>query len=161
MIIRNAAATDLAAIDAVLRQAFPGPEEANLVRHLYRDGDVVLALVAEMADQVVGTVLFSRMGAPFPALGLAPLAVVPERQRQGIAASLIRKGLELARDDGWEGVFVLGDPDYYTRFGFTAAAASGFNNPYAGPYLMALSLGGGPLPACEGKVDYAKAFAAL
>jgi putative acetyltransferase len=90
-------------------------------------------------------------------LSLAPVSVAPHRQRSG---RLIRAGLARAAEDGWQGVFVLGDPGYYQRFGFSPARASGFTSPHAGPHLMVLALDG-DLPATEGKVDYAPAFAAL
>jgi putative acetyltransferase len=86
---------------------------------------------------------------------------LPDYQRQGIAATLIQEGIELAGVEEWDGIFVLGDPEYYQRFGFLAETAAPFENPYAGPYLMALSLREDDLPAASGKVDYAKAFAAL
>jgi putative acetyltransferase len=161
VIIRNAMQADRPEIEAILLQAFPGPEEADLVSRLYDDGDVVFSLVAEMHGRLCGTVIFSRMSAPFRALGLAPVAVLPDYQRQGIAATLIQEGIELAGVEEWDGIFVLGDPEYYQRFGFLAETAAPFENPYAGPYFMALSLREDDLPAASGKVDYAKAFAAL
>jgi putative acetyltransferase len=100
------------------------------------------------------------MSAPFRALALAPVTVVPERQDAGIGSRLIRAGLERATADGWQGVFVLGEPEYYGRFGFDAALAADFTSPYAGPYFMALTLNT-ELPATEGKIDHAPAFAAL
>jgi putative acetyltransferase len=83
------------------------------------------------------------MRAPFRALGLAPVSVLPDRQRSGIGSALI-----------------LGSPAFYRRFGFDPDLARGFQSPYAGPYLMALPLRGA-LPATSGAVAYAPAFAAL
>ena len=161
MVIRFAMPADRPVIEAILLEAFPGPQEADLVSRLYDDGDVAISLVAEVRGTMCGTVVFSRMTAPFRALGLAPVAVLPDFQRQGVAAALIREGIELADVEGWNGIFVLGDPDYYARFGFLAETAAPFENPYAGPYLMALALGETGFPTDRGKVDYAKAFAAL
>jgi putative acetyltransferase len=90
-------------------------------------------------------------------VGLAPLAVRPDRQRSGIGARLIRAALERAKGDGWQAVFVLGDPDYYRRFGFDSSLASGFSSPYSGPHLMALALEAA-LPVTSGTIVYAKAF---
>jgi putative acetyltransferase len=104
--------------------------------------------------------MLSRMKAPLRALGLAPVSVTPDRQRSGIGSLLIRTALERATREGWNAVIVLGDPAYYTRFGFDAALASGFESPYAGPYLMALPLKGS-LAVTSGRIDYAAAFAAL
>jgi len=157
VLIRNEELADRTAVRAIIEAAFAGPDEADLVDRLRDDGDCELSLVAVEGGRVVGHVLFSKMGAPFPALGLAPLAVAPDRQRSGIGSRLVRAGLERARSAGWRGVFVLGDPNYYRRFGFDAALASGFDSPYAGPHLMALALGSA-LPASGGKIEYAPAF---
>ena len=62
------------------------------------------------------------------------------------------------RADGWEAVFVLGDPAYYERFGFSVAAAAGFASPYAGPYFMALGLNDGIIAPRTGRLAYARAF---
>jgi putative acetyltransferase len=151
---------DRAAVWSVVASAFATHAEADLVDRLRADDDVVYSLVACEGDDVVGHVLFSRMTAPFRALGLAPVATSASHQRQGIAARLIEDGLARARRDGWEGVFVLGAPAYYGRFGFDAALAAGFSSPYAGEHFMALTLGG-TLPTLAGAVAYAPAFAAL
>ena len=73
---------------------------------------------------------------------------------------MIRWGLEQAERAGWQGVFVLGDPRFYRRFGFDPALDNGFTSPHAGPHLMALALGES-LPAITGTIDDAPAFAAL
>jgi putative acetyltransferase len=141
--------------------AFPNAAEATLVDRLRADGDSVISVVAAVGGTVVGHALFSRMDAPFPALGLGPVAVSEAWRRRGAAAALIRAGLEIARSEGWVGVFVLGDPAYYRRFGFTTAEAAAFDSPFAGPHFMAMALTGPSLPAIGGAVDYAPAFAAL
>lgn len=149
-------------VRALLCAAFPTPAEAGLVERLRRDGDAVVALVALAGDgRVIGHVMLSRMAAPFRALGLGPVAVEAAHRRQGIGAALIVEALARARAGGWQGAFVLGDPAYYRRMGFTAEAAARFDCAYAGPNLMALALGGGSLPAASGRVAYARAFAAL
>lgn len=162
--IRPAEPGDAQAIDAVHRAAFPTAAEADLVARLEAGGHSAISLVAEREGAVVGHVLFSRMavtgdGAAWRGLALAPVAVRPAFQQQGIGAELIRGGLAVARATGEEIVFVLGEPAYYGRFGFTAAAAAPFASPYAGPFLMALSFGR-PLPAA-GRADYAPPFTAL
>lgn len=148
------------AIRAVLLAAFPTAVEADLVERLRRDGDLVTALAACDGDEVVGYVALSRMEAPVRALGLAPVAVAPGRQRQGIGSGLVRHGLARAGAGGWEAVFVLGDPAYYRRFGFETEAAAGFASPYAGPCFMVQPLAGG-LRTHTGRVAYAPAFAGL
>lgn len=155
--IRPEAPGDAAAVSALLTRAFGGPAEADLVDRLRADGDAAISLVADRGG-VCGHVLLSPMVAPFPALALAPLAVAPERQRQGIGAALVTAALAAAAE--WRAVFVLGDPAYYGRFGFDAALAAGFDSPYAGPHLMVRPLGG-PLPARAGAIRHAPAFAAI
>lgn len=160
MHIRPETEADRAAIHALNSAAFGQPMEADLVDRLRADGDAVLSLVAVEDGEIVGHILLSRMEAPFRALALAPVAVKPTRQRQGIGAALIHAGLARAKEAGWQGVFVLGEPDYYQRFGFSAQQAAGFVSPYAGPYFMALALGDA-LPVTTGEVRHAAAFAAL
>ena len=160
MNIRPAGAADHAAIRQVLLAAFPGPDEAALVEELRADGDAAIELVAEDRGRVVGHILFSPVDAPFRALALAPVAVVPERHGEGVGTALIEAGHRIAREQGWEAAFVVGEPEYYRRFGYDAALATGFASPYAGPYFMALALAG-DLPTDEGEVRHAPAFADL
>lgn len=163
--IRTAEPGDAAAIRAVHLAAFPGPDEADLVERLEQDGDVVLSLVAVEQDRVVGHVLISRVtaegdGRSYRAVGLAPVAVLPQRQTAGIGSRLIRDSLERLGNQGEELVFLVGEPAYYRRFGFAAETAAQFASPYAGPYFMALALGDIDIPAA-GRADYAPAFAGL
>jgi len=160
MIVRGETEADRDGIRRVEEDAFPGPDEAKLVDQLRMDGDLRLSLVALEGDRIVGHIAFSVMRAPFRALGLAPVAVSPQRQKTGIGAALVNAGLKLAADEGWQGVFVLGDPPYYERFGFHVALAAGFRCRYAGEHFMAKPLGAA-LPVLSGEVDYAPAFAAL
>jgi putative acetyltransferase len=160
MIMRDEEPADIVGIRNVVDAAFRQPLEAKLVDQLRTDRHSVISLVAVDDGKIIGHVLFSKMTAPFRALGLAPVSVMPDRQRSGIGSQMIRVGLERAADERWEGVFVLGDPKYYRRFGFSFACAKGFASPYAGPYLMALPLRG-DLPVTEGEIGYAPAFAAL
>lgn len=142
-------------------EAFPTSAESELVEQLRKDGDDVISLVALKESSIVGHVMFSRMSAPFKALGLAPVSVLPHWQRQGIAAQLIEEGVKQAKARAWEGIFVLGDPAYYKRFGFSVSAAESFESPYAGPYLMLLILKEDSLPYRSGRIDYAPAFLSL
>ena len=160
MKIRDEQTTDADAVAHVVGEAFGRADEANLVARLRRDGDAVVSLVAETEDGVIGHVLLSRMDAPFRALALAPLSVLPQHERRGVGAELTRAALERASADDWAAVFVLGDPKYYSRFGFRADLATGFTSLYAGPHLMTLPLRG-ELPRRSGPIDYAAAFAEL
>ena len=160
MIIRNEQQADAFPVATVVAEAFGRSDEARLVRQLRTDGDAVISLVAVAGSTVVGHVMLSRLAAPLRALGLAPVSVMPEHQRKGIGASLVKAGLKQAGEQGWEVVFVLGDPAYYKRFGFRVQLAQGFTSPYAGRHFMALSLGPN-LSARGGRVDYPSAFAIL
>jgi putative acetyltransferase len=123
---------------------------------------MVLELVA--ADGAVhGHVAFSRLAiadSPVRATALAPLAVEAERRRTGTGAALVRAGLEILRQRGEDLMLVLGDPAYYGRFGFSAAAAEKLVTPYPGPAMQALSLTPAGA-AASGGVAYPKAFSAL
>ena len=110
---------------------------------------------------MVGHVLLSRLRSPAGALALAPVSVRPDRQGEGIGSALIRAALEQAAAAGCQAVFVLGEPEYYGRFGFLAESAEAFATPYPGPYFMALALEEGALGRMEKTVVYAPAFDAL
>src|SRR5580704_8968182 len=116
MVIRLETPSDVAAICVVEVAAFPTPAEARLVDDLRAAGDAVFSLVAVDGGRVVGHAMFSKMAAPFPALALGPVAVLPERQRTGIGSLLIRDGIARSEAAGWTGIFVLGNPAYYGRF---------------------------------------------
>ena len=160
MMVRDAVSRDDAAIYGIMRDAFGGEAEADLVRLLCEAGDSVASLVAEQGGDVVGHTMLSRMEAPFRALALAPVSVVPSSQGSGVGSALVHEAIRRGRTEGWEAIFVLGDPGYYGRFGFDAAAANGFASPYSGPHFMMLALGDGLL-AAAGVLRHAKAFEAL
>ena len=164
MDVRSATDADLGAIRTVHSQAFPTAAEADLVERLHADGDAAVSMVADDGG-IVGHMLLSRMrvdadGRRIRALALAPVAVLPERQGQGIGSALVEASLAAAREQGAQIVFLLGEPEYYSRFGFDAATAAPFSSPYAGPYFQALLLDGLSLPA-SGTAEYAPAFAEL
>ena len=161
MIVRTETPADFAAIRVVEEVAFGQPAEAQLVDDLRAAGDSVFSLVAVDDGTVIGHTIFSRLQAPFPALALGPVAVLPERQRTGVGSRLIREGIARSEAAGWHGIFVLGDPAFYRRFGFDVGKASGFISPYAGPHLMALPLGRNELPTSTGSIQHAPAFAKL
>jgi len=161
MIVRLETTGDVVAIRAIAEAAFLQSAEAQLVDDLRDAGDSVFSLVAVEGETVIGHAMFSRLKAPFPALALAPVAVRPERQRMGVGSRLIREGIARSEAAGWSGIFVLGDPVFYRRFGFDVGKASGFISPYAGPHLMALPLGRNELPTSTGSILHASAFAKL
>jgi putative acetyltransferase len=163
MRIRPESGDDAEAIERVHRGAFPTGAEADLVRRLHADFDSEISLVAEQGGAIVGHVMLSRMavtgeGEPIRALGLGPVGVLPGHQGAGIGGALIEGALAIARTLGEELVFVLGEPAYYERFDFTAAAAQPFASPYAGPCFMALALRPSAVLPGEGSAAYARAF---
>jgi len=166
MRIRPAEPGDEAAIRAVHAAAFPNPAEADLVEAIVRDGEAVVSLVAAQEGEVIAHLLLSRMkvegeGRAYRAVALGPVAVLPGFQGAGIGGTLIESALGVARTLGEYLVFVLGEPAFYGRFGFTADAAAPFKSVYSGPYLMALALQPGlPLPK-SGTAAYARAFSDL
>lgn len=161
--LRGEQAPDAAQIRALLEASFPGFGEAILVDRLRSDGDIVLSLAAEDAGVVIGYVAFSRLmvegdGAPFPAVALAPLAVYPEYQQQGVATRLVQEGHACLAALGETLCVVLGEPQFYARFGYSNRRVANFSSDYQSPYLMALSFGAAP---SQGRLVYAPAFAAL
>ena len=158
--VRDENPRDWKAVYAVVSSAFGQVAEAKLVEDLRAAGDSVVSLVADEDGQIVGHVLLSRMDAPFPALALAPVSVIPTRQRSGIGSALVQRAVNSARSKGWTAIFVLGDPNYYERFGFDREAAAGFTSPYAGRHFMVLRLSPS-LPTKTGELRHAPAFAAL
>ena len=148
--IRPEAAADRPAIDALLRAAFGGTDEARLVANLREAGDLPVSLLATAGGAILGHIALSPLAAERPALALAPVAVTPGAQGRGIGAALVREALARA---GGAAVVVLGDPAYYGRFGFRPADLA---SPYAGPHLMIR----GDLPPGSA-IRHAPAFAAL
>jgi putative acetyltransferase len=154
---------DRDAVRRVHRLAFAGDDEARLVDALRDGGFARVSLVAEAEGEVVGHVLFSEMRidtrtGPVPALALAPLAVVPACQRRGIGSELVRRGLERCAAAGHRVVIVLGHPEYYPRFGFSAALAEPLLAPFSGEAFMALELVPGALGGVAGRVVYPPPF---
>jgi putative acetyltransferase len=139
MKIRNASDADLNDVLTVARAAFERDEEAALVRDLLDDPSAhpVFSLLAFRDNHAAGHILFTRAGIeghPYlTASILAPLAVVPEAQNQGIGGALIQHGLQALTASKIDLVFVLGYPDYYTRHGFEPAGRLGWDAPYPIP----------------------------
>jgi putative acetyltransferase len=161
--IRTENPADGPAVSAVIRQAFGGDDEVRLVERLRDGGWTRLALVAELDRQIVGHLLFSELSivtssGTVTALALAPLAVLPEYQSQGIGTALTHHGLDLCRQQGHAIVIVLGHPHYYPRFGFSAQLARPLDTPYAGDSFMALELVPGAVTGIRGRVEYPPPF---
>ena len=167
MDIRKSTETDRVAIEKIHTKAFgeeKGPEIAALVNGLFDDTTAtpLLSLVAVEKDQLVGHILYTKAvlkGADTPVSIrlLAPLAILPEVQAQGVGRKLIEEGLDHLREAGVDLVFVLGHPDYYPRCGFMPAGVLGFEAPYPIPEehagaWMVQALKDGVIGRVKGKV---------
>jgi putative acetyltransferase len=162
-IIRVETTADQAAIRDVNRSAFNEEGEARLVDALRAGGYARVSLVAEEDSRVVGHILFSTLPIVTPegtveAVALAPLAVIPSHQQRGIGSMLVREGLRTCAEAGHRIVVVLGHPEFYSRFGFSAKLAECLKSPYSGPAFMALELVSGALEGVEGEVQYPPPF---
>ena len=155
-------------IAAVTRAAFEarygsGDDEVAIVARLRADRDVIAELAAIENGEVVGHAIFSRLTAEpriVRAAALGPVCARIDRQRRGIGTALIWAGLADCAQNGVEAVFVLGDPLYYGRFGFSVANAADVVCVYSGPHFQALELCPGTLAGLK-SVAYASAFAAV
>ena len=140
MMIRKPTESDLKEILDIQIQAFgkeEGSDVASLVNSLVKDPTAmpVLSLMAVSDNQPTGHILFSKANVTgskhkVSAVILAPLAVIPFSQRQGVGGRLIQEGLRLLSESAVELVFVLGHPEYYPRHGFEPAGVLGFEAPY-------------------------------
>ena len=155
---------DAAAIAAVHVSAFSTTSEADLVRRLRAQGLLTVSLVAVSSGQVVGHVAFSPVTVPTgeSGVGLGPVAVLAEHRRQGVASAMIEAGLARCRTLGLGWCVVLGNPDYYRRFGFQPASQFGLDDDYGGgPAFGAMELLPGCLPRNAGRVSYSEPFKSL
>ncbi len=160
--MREATSADREAVNAVESAAFGRPNEAALVERIAASAGAVpgLSLVAEAETELVGHVLFSHVevltaNGPRAVLALGPVAVLPDRQGEGIGSLLIRAGLDAACETGAPLVVVLGSPAYYGRFGFVPALRMGLEPPADFPktHFLALPLAAHD-PSIRGTVVY-------
>lgn len=122
-------------IRQINEQAFDRMAEANLVDALRRNRKAILSLVADDNGRVVGHILFSEVVIEsaencLKGVGLAPMAVSPDRQNEGIGSRMVEAGLAHCRDAGYPFVVVLGHPEFYPRFGFVPASRFGIKSEY-------------------------------
>lgn len=134
--IRPERPEDIPQVRSLNERAFGQPGEADLVDRLRRACTDSLSLVAE-DDALVGHILFTPVrvegaGRRVVGMGLAPMAVRPDRQRQGVGSQLVRRGLDILRERGCLYVVVTGHPEYYPRFGFERASLHGLASQWEG-----------------------------
>jgi putative acetyltransferase len=160
--IRDEKASDLKDIQTVTERAFLTAEHSSHTEHFIVDalrdsGNLTVSLVAEVCGEIVGHVgvsVVSITGHVRGWYGLGPVSVVPERQRQGIGALLVNQALERLQTLGANGCVVLGNPDYYSRFGFKSEPKLVL--PSVPPAYFQVVSFGGSVP--NGTVSYNQAF---
>jgi len=164
-LIRDERPEDAEAVRAILVAAFGRGAEGRLVERLRASGKIVCALVADEKGRVLGHMVLSRIaiesgGSEIPVLALAPLAVMPAFQRLGIGSALVSAGLERCRTKRHTRVLVVGDPVYYSRFGFVPASRFGLkcSFPAAEEGFMAIELDPGAFAQVSGVVRYGHEF---
>lgn len=144
--------------------AFGKTLQAEIVDALRATAEPQLSLVATLDEYVVGHIFFSPatlVSEPaIQAAQLSPLAVDPAHQRKGIGSALVREGLKRCREMGWTVVFLLGDPRYYSRFGFRLAAPQGFTygDPVADAALQVFEVSTEAVRETSGLVRFHEAF---
>lgn len=164
--IRRERIADIAAVRAVNRTAFGQSVEAEIVDSVRDRCPDTVSLVAVEAHQIVGHIFFSPVFASgqkglIQGMGLAPMAVLPRHQRQGIGSSLIQAGIEAMRERNCPFVIVLGHPEYYPRFGFVPASHHGLTCQWQGvpdEAFMVLILDESNMAGVSGIIRYRDEF---
>ena len=150
MHIRTEREEDYSQIYEVVKKAFEKAEhsdgnEQDLVEKLRKNKAYInsLSLVCEDNDKIVGYVMFTKNKiGKVTGLTLAPLAILPKYQHRRLGTLLVKSGLKIAKELGYEYVVVLGNPKYYNRFGFVTSKEFGIKSPFDVPSknFMALNL---------------------
>jgi len=161
--IRDERPEDLPAVREVNDLAFGQPEEGEIVDRIRAaiPGEVI-SLVAVENGEILGHILFSPATiGDARGMGLAPMAVRPGRQREGIGSRLVEAGLERLREAGCPFVIVLGHPEYYPRFGFAPASRFGIRCQWDGipdEVFMAMTLDEAAMDGVAGTARYRDEF---
>lgn len=167
MLIRTEAPADILAVDRLLKKTFASEQEANLVMSLRENSNLTLALVAcNDEGDVVGYIMFSPVsfdGQESYWQGLAPLAVDPNYQKQGIGQQLVEQGLEFLADFSYPGCVVLGNHQFYAKQGFSKASDYGLSCRWedeSGTFQVREIIDGA-LNGLSGQVEYSAEFSQL
>lgn len=168
MLIRAETAGDEVAVERLLQLAFDTPAEARLVKALRVSRALTVALVGERNGSLVGAIHVSPMtlSPSHPGVrsyALAPLAVAPACQRQGLGSLLVRAAIRELIELRADALLVLGEPHWYQRFGFEPAANYQISCRYPVPpeYFMVLPLRAGRMPTQPTVANYHSAFRVL
>ena len=164
--IRPEQPDDIAAIRAINEAAFGEPTEATIVDSLRNACPDAVSLVAVEDDRILGHIFFSPVFAAgehgvIQGMGLAPMAVLPERQRQGIGSMLVHAGIDATREQNCPFIIVLGHPEYYPRFGFVPASRHGLSCQWDGvpdEAFMVLILDEAAMAGVSGTARYRDEF---
>ena len=164
--IRPEQPEDIPAVRRVHEAAFPTRAEADLVDRLRSGGKAAVSLIAQDNGNVIGHILFSPVSfdppAAVTAFGLAPMAVMPGHEKHAVGRRLVQNGLAECHAQGACLVVVLGEPEYYGRFGFERASRHGLRNEFgAEEEFMVFLLDAHAHPAPGTLVKYAPEFSAL
>ena len=157
--IREAQESDLEEVFNLIHAAFGNRAESDLVKQLISDGDVLINLLVESSDTIIGNVVVSKITME-PDLdlfcgGVAPVSVLPDQQSSGVGSKLMTAVINESKKTGMDALFLLGDPNYYKRFGFIV---SKLKNDYSVEHFQELELTEGCLVNIKSKVTYANAF---
>ncbi len=167
MIIRPEIAADFTAVEAVNIAAFPTDAESRLVNQLRDRANPLISLVAEHQGCIVGHILFSPISLSSDSslllMGLAPMAVLPDYQRQGIGSVLVEEGLAQCRREKVGAVAVLGHPEFYPKFGFQKSTSFKIRSEYDVPaeVFMLKELEPDYLANANGTIFYHEEFNSL
>ena len=167
MLIRTEAPADILTVDTLIKSSFDTESEANLVMKLRENGHRTLSLVVSNDDgEIIGYVMFSPVtlnGEDLNWQGLAPLAIQKEYRCQGLAAELVKEGLASLMEFGYPACVVLGDPNYYSRFGFEASEKHGFSCQWDVPsgVFQVLELSDNEFANRSGIIEYSSEFSEL
>lgn len=163
--IRHEKPEDIEQIYAVIEKAFKRDAEARLANKLRQACADHLSLVAETDGLIVGHIMFTpvlvKNGNTFKGMGLAPMSVLPAKQRKGIGTMLVKSGVDILREKGCPFIIVLGHPDYYPRFGFQPASKFNIKSQWAevpDEAFMILVLDDNALQGASGTATFREEF---
>ena len=158
--IRESQPSDLNAIQDLCLETFNTDYEARICETLISDETTpTISLVAANSnDEIAGHILISEGSCVVPSGLLGPLCVAPQYREFGVGRTLVRRAIDIAKEQSMHALFVLGSPMYYGQFGFSSALADPFESPYQGKNFQALELSEGALSGKTGPITYPRAF---
>lgn len=172
IIISEEEEKDYKITEALVEEAFNEIKHSDHKEHILveklRKSDKFLpelSLVARFEDETIGHIMFTKLIVDdgrnkYETLALAPLSVLSKYQKRGAGSKLILEGLKIAREIGYKSVIVLGDDNYYQRFGFRPASSWDIKAPFEveDKFFMALELEDNGLTGITGTVVYGREF---